>query len=375
MPALAAAAALAVAAAGCGSSSSSSTATSSSSTGAAAASTPAPSDTTSTSSSTAWTPDESALDGTYNGVDKKYMTPPLAEPKIKQGQAFKVGFLQIAGTVPALKAQEDAADAEARALGGSMIHMDAEDNPQKQITQLQDALTQGVNALIVDPLAAQALSAAFKKAQSQGIPIITLLANPDPTTPLTPGVTTNVDAAIDYSAYVTMKQLAATLPKGASFATLGFAAPVASLTYENERVKYWGQQLGLKFVGQVNAADATSQAGATAASQILTKYPDVNAIVTHNDLTAASAVTAARVAHKTDVAIATPNGGEPESVPLIKSGGETVVYRAPWEQEGQQAVRAAYDALTKQNLPLPKLLSLPGTVVTKSNIDSVPFIK
>jgi ABC-type sugar transport system substrate-binding protein len=262
-----------------------------------------------------------------------------------------------------------------KALGGSIVETDAIDNPQQQVNQLKDMLTEGVTALIADPLVPQALSADFKLAQAKGIPVIEVLADPASSSPLTPGVTSDIDNASDYSVYVTMKQLAASLPKGASFGIIGFALPVPSLIYAAQRQKYWGEHFGMKFVGQVNATDATGQAEATAATTLFTQQPGVRAVVTFNDATAQSTVTAAKVAHKTNVAIVTPNGGEPESVPLLQNGSEKLIYRAPWEQEGVQSVIAAYDAQTKQGLPLPQLLQLPGVVVSKSNLAGVPFVK
>jgi ribose transport system substrate-binding protein len=322
----------------------------------------------------AWQPNSSQVDKSYNGVDKRYMTKPLPAPKLKHGVKFKVGFLQINGTVKALAAQEQAAAAEVKALGGSLVELDAIDNPQQQVNQMKEMLDEGVTALIADPLVPQALSADFKQAQSKGIPVITVLADPQSSPTLTPGVTTDIDNASDYSVYVTMKQLAASLPKGASFGIVGFAAPVPSLIYAAQRQEYWGKHFGMKFVGQVNATVATGQAEATAATTFFTQHPSVRALITFNDATAQAAVTSAKVAHVKNVAIVTPNGGEPESVPLLKNGSEKMVYRAPWEQEGAQAVIAAYDAQTKQHLPLPKILQLPGVVATKSNLSSIPFV-
>jgi len=39
---------------------------------------------------------------------------------------------------------------------------------------------------------------------------------------------------------------------------------------------------------------------------------------------------------------------------------------------GVQQVYAAYDLITKQHLPLPKIIVRPSTLVTKANVNSVP---
>jgi hypothetical protein len=45
-------------------------------------------------------------------------------------------------------------------------------------------------------------------------------------------------------------------------------------------------------------------------------------------------------------------------------------YQLPWAEQGAALIDAAYSSATDQNLPLPETVSLPGTSITKDNVDS-----
>jgi ribose transport system substrate-binding protein len=302
-----------------------------------------------------------AVPDSYDGTDRGNFTL-LPEPTVKAGRSFKVGFLNTNAGQPFLLAMQKAARAETEKLGGSFIALDAASDPQKQASQLQQLIAQHVNVIIGDPVVAAALGPGIAQARKAGISFVAIGDPPDEATAPLPGAVTAVSQGFDYSVYRTMKALAAEHP-GASFATMGFALPVDQLVFMASRMKYWGGQFGLKFLGQVDTTSDNPTGFGPAASAILTKYPSVQIIVTFNDESAIAAATVVATSGK-KVSVATPNAAEPATSQALAAHRLDLVYRTPWEQQGVQSAIAAYDTVTSQNLPLPKFINVPGYIVT-----------
>ncbi len=302
-----------------------------------------------------------AVPASYDGTDRGHFTV-LSEPEVKAGTSFKVGFLNTNAGQPILLAMQKAAQAETERLGGSFIALDAASNPQTQASQLQQLIAQHVNVIIGDPVVSAALGPGIAQARKAGIPFVAIGDPPDEANAPMPGAVTAVSQGFDYTVYRTMKALAGQHP-GASFATMGFALPVDQLVFMLDRMKYWGEQFGLKFLGQVDTTSDNPTGFGPAASAILAKYPSVQIIVTFNDESAIAAATTVAISGR-KVFVATPNAAEPATGQALAAHRLDLIYRVPWEQQGVQSVIAAYDTVTHQDLPLPTFINVPGYIVT-----------
>ena len=89
----------------------------------------------------------STVDAAYDGPDQPYFVE-VDRPTKVDGQDFEVGFLQISGAQPVLVAMQDAAQEEVEELGGTMIVKDAGLDIQKQQSQMDELITQGVDVII-----------------------------------------------------------------------------------------------------------------------------------------------------------------------------------------------------------------------------------
>ena len=313
-----------------------------------------------------------AIDPNYDGTDKgNFKT--LTEPTVKPGTAFKVGFLNTNGGQPFLLAMQKAAEAEVNKLGGSVIALDAASDPQKQASQLSQLIGQHVNVIIGDPVVATALAPGIAEARKAGIPFVAIGTPADETKSPIPGAVTSISQGFDYSDYATMKALAAEHP-GATFATMGLSIPVDQLIFILSRVKYWGEHFGLKFLGEVDTTGDTETGFAPAASTILTRYPSVQLIVTYNDPSAVATATTAATSGK-KVAVACPNAALSISREVLLAGRLDLVHRTPWEQEGVQSAIAAYDVVTRQSLPMPTFINVPGYLVTPATASKAEWIQ
>ena len=351
--ALAAALALALALAACGSSSSSSSSGTSSSSPASSAS--------SSSSSGAGAGVPSVP---YTGPEKA-LPHDLAAPKLKAGFHFKVGYMSPYAAIPSLAAAINGARVETKKLGGTFILEDGQLNPNLQATQINQLISQGVNAMMVYPVNPAALLPGFAAAKKAGIPIIMEDTPPVAGSPLIKGSFTDILQGRDAGEY-SVAQAAATAQPGGSFANLGLAVPVPLLQYGVKRDTFWAQKFGMKHLGDIDTTTDTPGGAATAMNSILAKYPSVQVVFAYNDQAADAAAAVARSNGKTNIKVIGDNG-DPVTIKEIQAGRVFGTFNSDFTSIGRLQAIATYDLLTKQNLPLPKQVSVGGLLVTKAN--------
>ncbi|MFO7274327.1 MAG: ribose ABC transporter substrate-binding protein RbsB [Symbiobacteriaceae bacterium] len=68
----------------------------------------------------------------------------------------------------------DGAQAAAEAAGVKLIVMDAQDDPSKQVSQVEDLITQKVDALLINPCDSDAIVTAVEAANEANIPVFTV---------------------------------------------------------------------------------------------------------------------------------------------------------------------------------------------------------
>jgi len=97
--------------------------------------------------------------------------------KTSEGESkkFKIAFSLKTVTNDAFQqAIATAVEKEAKAAGADfqLVTVDSETDVAKQVTQIEDLITQGVDALIINPMDANAVIPALKEAKEAGIPVV-----------------------------------------------------------------------------------------------------------------------------------------------------------------------------------------------------------
>lgn len=310
----------------------------------------------------------------YTGPDAQYLTK-LTEPTLKSGFSFKVGYLTPFAGIVTLETIKNACKAETERQGGSFIAYDAGLDVQKQVSQMQQLISQKVDLIYAYSATEASLTKPIQQAADAGIPVVLLNTPPDSSriNEVRGAASLNVGLAFDLADYVTIKYIADNYP-GAKVGIIGYAPPAESLKWIIERELYWCKQLGLNMVAKIDAVDPTPNAATVATQSILAKAPDVQFILGYNDISTLGAVAAVKASGKTGVLCATPNGGQDLTAEGIKAGTVLCTYNLAWVENGTQAAIAGYDILTKQNQPLPIQIELPGTLATKDNVDQLTFL-
>ncbi|WP_207483798.1 ABC transporter substrate-binding protein [Arenibaculum pallidiluteum] len=95
-------------------------------------------------------------------------------PKMKQKQAYKVGFAQTESNNPWRIAQTESMKAEAQKQGWQLVYTDAAGSAAKQVADVDSMIAQGVDLIFLAPREEKPLVAAVMKAKRAGIPVILL---------------------------------------------------------------------------------------------------------------------------------------------------------------------------------------------------------
>jgi len=340
--AISALAILAAVIAGCGSSSSSSSSSSGSSTEGTTAS---------KATTVAYSGDESSL--------------PTEYPEPEQG-SLTIGFLNPTSAQEGLKAMQSAIEAEAAQFGAKVVSLDANLDVDQQVSQMQTLIDQKVDAIVVYPLDPGALAPIIARAKAAGIPVIGIQSTLSPTEKVS-GLTSQVWLGPDKNAYRIAKGIAENTPE-ANLGLIGFAAPVPYIKLIVERVGYWGKKMGLNILGEEDNKDDSVPGGEAAATGLLGRYPEMNAIFTYNESSALGAYTAVRSSGRQDSVTIYSNNGTTEGLDAVKEGKIASTFQFPFLATGELAVKAALDAAEEVKIP-PVVVVPESTEITADNVD------
>ena len=303
----------------------------------------------------------------YSGPEKGFPNT-LPEPKKKPGFTFTLGYQTPFAAIPSLAAAIKGAREETKRLGGKFILKDPNFDANRQATQLNELLSQKVDAIATYPLNPKALRPGIAQAVRAGIPVVTQDTPPQADAPLLPGVKFVATQSRDRGEYGLAKA-AATAKPGASFVDLGIAAPVPLLQYGQSRGDFWAKKLGMKRLGRIDASTDTPDAASKAMSALLAKYPSMDYVFAYNDQAALAASAVARANGKPNIRVIGQNG-EPVITKSIAAGQVWGTWNSDFKGIGVNQVRAAYDLMTKQKLPAERTVAA-GVMVTKDNAGSV----
>ena len=318
--------------------------------------------------STAATQTTSAAPAGYKGVEA---TLPIQykRPALKPGTACKIGFQNPVAANETLSYLQKGVIKQAAAFKCKVIALDDKLSADKQVSNMQQLLAQKVNAIIFYPLDPKAVGPVLKQAKAQGVPVLAIDATFGSTKLPAPGITTQVWQGRDIQAFLQAGAMAKANP-GGTIGLIGIGFPVPALKYLTAREAFYAKQNGLKVAGtQDNPSDDVT-GGEKAGNGLLQRYSDVSGAITYNDPSAIGIATAARGLGKKLVVVG--NNGSSDGINAVKDGRLAATVQVDPVGWGSQLVLASYSLITKQNLPLPKIIVRPSTLITKANLNSVP---
>lgn len=300
----------------------------------------------------------------------------LFVPAAAHAKDCVVGISMYTLSAPYFVAQERAASARAKELGCKVVaSTDARNDLNKQISDIEDMVTRGVNLLILNARDPEGLVPAVNAAVAQGVKVIEIDSSISPKAKITALVqsnnTANGELVGQWLARQTRgKDLRIALISGDKGNVVGmdrrlgvFRGLVEGQLQQNGRVKFevvaqgwggWNQEGGLK-----------------AMEDILTAHPDVNVVLAENDSMALGARKALQDAKKTQgVLVVAAADGQKEALALIKQGQYGATGLNDPALVARTGVELGVKALNGQ-LPsdFPRVNYTPPAAITKENVD------
>lgn len=288
--------------------------------------------------------------------------------------SFAQGQITILGSVPSLSFpffvhMLNQIKVEAEAEGVSLIESDGQNSAPKQTGDVEAAIVQGVNAIVISPLDVSALAPAVEQAIQAGIPVVTIDRRVDGVE----GILAHVGADNVKGGEAQAEAIIAAFPNGAKIFHLQGqpgAGPAIDRNQGVHNILDGKDQYEIIFeqTANFNRAEALS---VTEAGLAANGKPDV--IVCANDDMALGAIEACAAAGYTDVLI---YGFDalPEALVAVRDGALAgTVEQFPGEQS-RIAVRIAVAYARDKTEPAEKLVLLTPVVIGKDNLDEAERI-
>ncbi len=264
---------------------------------------------------------------------------------------FVIGLSLSTLNNPFFVTLRDGALEASKAYGVDLIVLDAQDNPAKQLNDIEDLIEKKVDLIIINPTDSDAIVSAVESANEAGIPVITVdrAAN---------GGKVVLHIASDNVAGGRMaaKIIAEALGgKGNVVELVGIPGTSAARDrgkgFEEELKNYPGLKLVAKQVANFNRAE-----GLTVMENIIQAHPDIDAVFAQNDEMALGAIEALKEAGMLEKVIVVGFDAIPDAVEAVKKGEMyATIAQQPFKM-GYMAVEKAVEYLTSGTIYIPVAL-------------------
>lgn len=291
----------------------------------------------------------------------------------KERSEIKIGFSIKNQNAPYFVAMVKEAENVAKKEGFQIITADAQGDMTKQISDVNDMLTQGIDLLLLDPADPEGLVPATKSATQAGVPVVivdsTISSKADYVTTVQSNNTENGKLVGEWVAsQFGKKEVKAAILSGEKGNPAGLERRQGVIQGLIEAQLRNNGTTNLEFVAQ-GWGNWAQESGQKAMEDILVAHPDINLLITENDSMALGAKTAIAQAAKEDqIMIAAAADGQKEALDLIKNGE----YAVTGLNDPALIVRTGIEAslaILEEGKSYPKTTYTPAVAITKDNVD------
>ena len=254
---------------------------------------------------------------------------------------------------------EKAVSEEAEQLGFHIIFKDANRDSNLQMSQVQDFITVGVDAIILSPTASAGIAPAIQLAQKSGIPVFTMDIAAEGN--VTSHVGTDNRKGGRLAGEYTAKKI---LQGNGKVAIITYAEVESCVNREQGFVEVVDEYPGIEVVDIQNCS-GSMETSASLTQNLLVQFPDLDVIFGVGDPFAMGAYTTIKAEGRDTKVIGFD--GNPEAIAEIKKGGLWIadIAQDP-DAIGRSAVRLVRDHLEGQQIPTLKLIE--PTVVDQQSL-------
>lgn len=259
----------------------------------------------------------------------------------KEGKV-KIGVLYSLLSAPAVKVFSQGIEQTAKELDVEIVALDGEWDATKQSDQMDTLISQGVDAVILNPIDASSLVPACKKAFDAGIPVVSGAMNVDESGQQY--IVSYVGADEKDIGSQAAKMMMENVDKGQIAIIEGTAGASASIERTagfEEALKESELEIITKLSGNFETASAMS-----ATEDAITKNPELAGIFVHDDTMALGVVQAMKSMGYTgeDIAVISYNGSA-NGAKMLKDGDILATAVQPLFVEGKTSIEVCLKAI------------------------------
>jgi ribose transport system substrate-binding protein len=256
-------------------------------------------------------------------------------------------------------------EAEAEAQGISVIISDAKGDADTQVSQIQDFITQDVDAIIYIPAGATAATVPVRDAKAAGIPVVTVDRNPEGEPGDTFIATDSVAAAEELGDWVVEQ----TGGQGEVGIIQGQVGTTPELARDEGFTAALEKAPGLVEVARQASTQWAQDEGFDIATDMLQSNPGITVFFGRADALALGAAASARAAGREDILVVGFDGDK-AGLEAVRDGILGATITQPTQGMGKIAVESAIALANGEDVPEEQLQ--PGVLTTQENVE--PFI-
>lgn len=276
---------------------------------------------------------------------------------------YKVGFSVSTLSNPFFVTMEEGGSEKAEELDIDLVTLDAQDDASKQVSQIQDLITQKVDVLIVNPVDSDAISVAIQEANRAKIPVITV------TRPANNGkVAQHLDVDNKECGEKIAKKLVEDLNEKGNIAILeGLPGAVSTEDRQEGFMKVIDDYENLEVIESLTANYSRSE-GNSVAEDIIESNPDLDAIYAHNDEMALGAIRALDGADKLDEVKVYGIDAIDDALEALKNNEMAATIMQQPKLQMEEAVESAHKLIQGEELEEDTVF-IPVKLIDENNID------
>jgi ABC-type sugar transport system substrate-binding protein len=278
---------------------------------------------------------------------------------------YTIGVNLSLSSDPFFVAMAEGVQDEAEELGVEALVTYSNYDPSKQIADVQDYVTRGVDGILISPADIEAAVPAYEIARDAGIPIMSIADHTDPDVE---------DAFIgapwdEFGAQVAEWTCEEAGGEGKIAMIKGTAGVSFVEEMEDGYKGYMESECpGVEIVFEVNTNFGRDEA-TKAAQDALTAHPDLRAIFTNIDDQAAGVAQAAEEAGKGEDVLVTGFNGDKVGFAGVQEGSIDMTIALKPYQWARLGLRTMVDHLNGKKAP--KLVRIDSVLLDRTNIDEV----
>jgi ribose transport system substrate-binding protein len=193
-----------------------------------------------------------------------------------------VGYVSPIGSQPSQQYLVKGLEMASLGLGWSVRVLDANLSVDRQVSHLDTLVTMGAKAIATWSLDANAVAGVFARTEQQGIPVIGVNSTGEG---VTATVFWEVNLCRDGGPFARQAAFIASRKPGAKVIIMG-GPPVESIIKNMNCAAKAAEAAGLTIIDRLDNPKDTASAAATLASSELVRFPEVDAFIAYNDITA-----------------------------------------------------------------------------------------